>query len=174
MQGEPVFFVRFHQVDPLRHAQPGVEPLGLPECLPGAGDGHEVSRGGEHQRGFRRSHQNVVRMVHAVGGLSEDVLLRIARPRFVVLAASGGDETARCRSHDSRVERHQVGGHEAAARVPGATDARLVDVVPARQVVDAADAVPDAIGRQVLTQQNGGDAGQIVFSCGAESAFHRR
>ena len=81
MQGEPVFFVRFHQVDPLRHAQPGVEPLGLPECLPGAGDGHEVSRGGENQRGLRRSHQNVVRMVHAVGGLSEDVLLRIAPVR---------------------------------------------------------------------------------------------
>ena len=120
-------------------------------------------RVGQEQRRPRGAQRQVIGVLHAERDLAGDVLLGVLRADGGEQPFQRGDVARRRGTDDAVVEGHQIRGQRAAAGAAGAAELLRVDLRPARQVIEAADAVPDAIGRRAAADEQRADAGHGVF-----------
>ena len=102
-------------------------------------------------------------MLHAEGHLAGDVLLGVLRPDRGEEPLQRGDVARRRRGEYAVVQGHQVRRQRPAARAAGAAQAARVDLGPAGEVIEAADAVPDAVAGGAPADQQRADAGHRVL-----------
>src|SRR5262249_8568769 len=160
---EAVLVVVLEQVHALAVPEQTVQELRLAEAGPGAADVEIVLRADTDERWPRRSHGEVVGVLHAAGDLAGDVLLGVLRADGREQPLQRRDVTRRRRGKDAIIQRHQVRGQRAAAGVAGAAEALRIDLRTRREVIEAANAVPDAIGRGARADEQRSDASHRVF-----------
>ena len=151
--------IRRDDVHAFRKTETRVKPLRIAKHIHRPGEiERRIPRPRTDERGPRRTHDAVVRLVHAKGDLPEDVLLTVLRTFGVDQLPERRQVATRCRRDDAIIQRHQIRRLRTAARVPRAADLVRDDVRAALQVVDHPHAVPDAKLRHIRTDQRTADA----------------
>ena len=108
-------------------------------------------------------------MLHAEGDLAGDVLLGVLRPDRGEEPLQRGDVARRRRGGHAVVEGHQVRRQRPPARAARAAEPAGVDLGAARQVIEAADAVPDPVARGAPADEQRADADHRVLGRAARA-----
>ena len=154
-------------------AEARIEALRIAKQFPRAAEiERHVPRARADERGLRRAHDAVVRLIHAESDLPGDVLLAILRTFGLDELFEGREVATRCRGEDAIIQRHQIRRLRAATAVSCAADFIREDVRAALQVVDDAHAIPDAELRRICADQGAADSRHRVLR-GANEAHIR-
>ncbi len=150
--------VVLEQGDALAVTELAVDQARLAEAGPRAADVEEVLGRDAHQRRPGRTHRQIVGVLHAEGDLAGDILLGVLWANRRNEPFQRRDVARRGGTGDAVVEHHEIGGQGAAAGVAGTAELGCVDLGAACEIIEAADAVPDAIAGTALTDEQGADA----------------
>ena len=162
--GEAVRLVGLEEVDALAVAEPAVDQLRLAEGVPAPLDVEEVARADAQEGRLGGPHGHVVGVVHAEGDLAGDVLLGVLRADRGEEPLERGDVARRAPRR--RSGRRGPSGRRSACRRRSCPCSRAgVASISGRlgEVVEAADAVPDPVGRGLAADEHRADAGHRVL-----------